>query len=147
MKRRLALIAAIALVGVACSAPTAEELVRQVIQQRNAYDATLSSWIVRDDAAIPYLYLDVMVVNNNAEATLRTLTVMVEQLDADNNVITSSRAGIDVASFTPGMGQSVGVTVAPAADGVEGVRLFVETNPPEDVWREFKEFDAVRPRV
>lgn len=145
MKRWICVAAVIALA--ACSAPSAEDLVREVIAQRNSYDARLSSWIVREDAAVPFLYLDVMVVNNNMEATLRTLTVMVEQLDADDQVLDARRVALDVAALTAGIGQSIGVQVSPANPAVEGVRLFVEGNPATEVWPEFPEFDSVRPRI
>ncbi len=145
MNRRFAavLLAAAALAPTACAPPSAEELVRDVMQVRNNYDAKLQSWIQREDGT---LYLDVLVVNNN-ETSLRTLTVMVEQLDADNNVLSARRVPIDVAELTAGLGQSVGVTVPAAAAMVEGVRLYVEPAPPREAWAEFPEFDAVRPRI
>lgn len=138
---------AIVIAAAACSAPSAEDLVRDVIAQRNNYEARLSSWIVREDAAVPFLYLDVMVINNNLDAALRTLTVMIEQLDAQDQVLDARRVAIDVAALTAGIGQSIGVQVAPAHAAVEGVRLFIEANPPRELWPEFAEFDSVRPRI
>ena len=41
-----------ALLTLACSPPSADDLVRQVIQQRNNYDATLQSWVVREDGSV-----------------------------------------------------------------------------------------------
>ncbi len=133
----------IAAATLACSAPSAADLVLEVIQTRNNYDAELQSWIVRPDGA---LYLEVLVVNNN-ETALRYLTVMVEQLDADNNVLAVDRVSLDVAALTAGLGQNLGVTLPVAEPGVEGVRLFIETNPGEDIWPEFRELDSVRPRI
>jgi hypothetical protein len=146
--RRLTALALLALVGlVACSPPSAQDLVRQVVQQRNNYEARLTSWIVREDAPTPHLYLDVMIINNNDEVALKTLTVMVEQLDAEDGVLHSQRVAVDVAQLTAGIGQGVGVQVLPVATGVEGIRLYVETNPESAVWPEFPEFNAVRPRI
>ena len=130
----------------ACSPPSADDLVLEVIQRRNQYDVTLSSWVVREEGPAPFLYLDVMFVNNNQES-MRTLTVMVEQLDADDNSLGNTRVPVDVSALTAGIGQSIGVEVRPAHPQVEGVRLFVESNPPREVWPEFPEFDAVRPRI
>lgn len=137
------LLVTVAFFPTACSAPSAEDLVHDVMAVRNNYDARLQSWIQRDDGT---LYLDVLVVNNN-DTSLATLTVMVEQLDADNNVLDARRVPMDVAELTPGLGQSVGVTVPAAAEVVEGVRLFIERDPPREAWPEFPEFDAVRPRI
>jgi len=142
MTRRLVLLL-LATALTACGTPSAADLVRQVIRARNNYDATLQSWILRPDGA---LYLDVLVVNNN-ESALGNLTVMVEQLDADSNVLDRGRIAVDVSALTAGLGQSIGVTVPGANPAVDGIRLFIESNPPEDVWSEFREFDAVRPRL
>lgn len=144
MKRFFFAALVLALVAPACSPPSAEDLVRAVAEQRRNYDATLQSWTQREDGS---LYLDVLVVNNNVETALRTLTVLVEQLDADNNLLASSREVLNVVSLTPGLGQGVGVTLAGAAAQVEGIRLFVEPQPSEEDWGEFPEFDAVRPRI
>lgn len=138
----LLLIAAAATVG--CSAPSAEDLVLEVMETRLNYDATLQSWIVRPDGS---LYLDVLVVNNNNEQALRTLTVMIEQLDAEDEALEARRVVLEVLNLTPGMGEGVGVTVAGAAPGVEGIRLFIEARPEPDAWAEFPEFEAVRPRI
>lgn len=146
MKRHL--IPAILLLAViaGCSAPTAQEMVGEVIDQRNNYEAQASSWIIRDQPT-PHVYLDVMVINNNEAVALKTLTVMVEQLDADGNVLNAQRVPIDTAQLTPGIGQGVGVQVTPVAEGVEGVRLYIERAPAEETWPEFPEFNAVRPRI
>jgi len=144
MKRLLLAALVLVLVAPACSPPSAEDLVRGVAEQRRNYDATLQSWTQREDGS---LYLDVLVVNNNVETTLRTLTVLVDQLDADNNVLSSTREVLDVVTLTPGLGQSVGVTMAGAAAQVEGIRLFIEPLPEEEAWADFPEFDAVRPRI
>ena len=146
--KRLALPLAFLFVALlpACSPPSGSELVEQVIEQRNQYEARLNSWIVREDAAEPYLYLEVNVLNNSQES-LQTLTVMVEQLDADNEMLRQDRVPIDVADLTPGLAESIGVEVRPAHPDVEGIRLFVESNPPEEAWGEFPEFERVRPRI
>jgi hypothetical protein len=137
----------IAAAAVACSAPSAEDLVAEVLATRNEYDVALSSWIDRN-AGTPQasLYLDVNVVKNTEE-NLTHLTVLVEQLDADNNVLDSQRVAIDVSDLdTRGLSRSYGLEVSPLAAGVEGVRLIVEPNPPADVWDEFPELERVRPR-
>lgn len=131
----------------ACSPPSAEDLVAEVIATRNDYEVALSSWIDRN-AGTPQasLYLDVTVVKNTEES-LNRLTVLVEQLDADNNVLDSQRVPIDVSDMdTRGLSRNYGVEVRPLAPGVEGVRLLVEPNPPSDVWDQFPELDRVRPR-
>lgn len=148
MKRPFALLLLPLLAGIsACSPPSAEDLVRQVMQQRTRYTVTLGSWVVSENAVPPYLQLDVTVVNNNQDVTLRTVTVMVEQLDADGNVLAEQRVSIDTSAFTPGFGQSKGVQVSPAAPGVDGLRLYIESAPERAVWDEFPEFAAVRPRI
>ena len=88
-----------------------------------------------------------MVVNNNVEESLRTLTVIVEQLDIDDKILDSRRHVLDVAEMTAGIGQSVGVQVRPAFSAVEGIRLLVEPRPEREDWPEFPELDAVRPRI
>lgn len=137
----------VAVASVACSAPSADDLVQDVMRQRMNYEARLNSWIVREDTSPPHLYLEVNVLNNNQDVTLRTLTVMVEQLDSDGEVLSAQRKAIDVAELTPGIGQSMGVQVAPAHPQVDGIRLFVESQPERDTWSQFPELDAVRPRI
>ena len=143
--KRPALLATILLTAVciACSPPSAADLVRKVMEQRNNYDVNMTSWIQRPDGS---LYFDVMVVNNNQTA-LTKLTVMVEQLDADDNVLATGRVVMDVSALTAGLGQAIGVTLPNAAVGVEGARLFVESSPPKEAWPVFPELDAVRPRI
>jgi len=144
MRRFAAAALLLMLAAPACSPPSADDLVRGVMEQRNNYSAELKSWTQREDGS---LLLDVLVVNNNTEASLRTLTVRVEQLDTDDTVLGSERVPMDVLSLTPGLGQSVVVSVAGAAAQVEGVRLFIEGSPEETEWADFPEFDAVRPRI
>lgn len=148
MKRPLSLLPlALIVTAVACSAPSADDLVQQVMRQRTNYEAGLNSWIVREETSPPHLYLEVNVLNDNQDVTLKTLTVMVEQLDADGNELYSSRVPIDVSELTPGIAQSMGIEVSPAAPGVDGIRLYVESSPPREAWGEFPELDAVRPRI
>ena len=142
MKHLLTIIATV-LVTAACSPPSGEELVQKVMEQRNNYDATPQSWIVRPDNSI---YLEVLVVNNNLEGSLRTLTVLVEQLDADDSVLKSERVPINVVSLTAGLGKNLGVSVMAVKPDVEYVRLLIETAPEADTWPDFPEFGAVRPR-
>jgi len=147
--RHRALLTALLLAATAaaCGAPSAEDLVAQVIATRNDYQVALSSWIDRD-AGTPNasLYLDVNVVKNTEE-NLTHLTVLVQQLDADGNVLDSQRVPIDVSDLdTRGLSKSYGIDVRPMAPGVEGVTLQIEPNPPADAWNEFPELDRVRPR-
>ena len=143
MKRQLTIIMAV-LAMAACSPPSGEELVQQVMQQRNKYDATPQSWIVRPDSSI---YIEVLVVNNNLEGGLRTLTVLVEQIDANDSVLKSERVPMDVMALTAGLGKNLGVSVMAVTPDVEYVRLVVERAPEADTWSDFPEFDAVRPRI
>jgi hypothetical protein len=147
--RHRALLTALLLTATAaaCAAPSAEDLVAQVIATRNDYQVALKSWIDRD-AGTPNasLYLDVDVVKNTEE-NLTRLTVLVQQLDADGNVLDSQRVPIDVSDLdTRGLSKSYGIEVRPMAPGVEGVTLQVEPNPPADTWDQFPELDRVRPR-
>jgi len=136
----------LAVVAVGCAAPSADDLVADVIATRNQYEVALSSWIDRN-AGTPQatLYLDVNVINNGQDS-LQDLTVLVEQLDADNEVLDTQRVAIDVSGMTGGLSKSTGVEVSPVAPGVEGVRVTIEPNPPADFWNEFPELDRVRPR-
>lgn len=129
----------------ACGPPSAEDLVEDVIAVRNGFEIRLTSWIERDDQAQPYLYLDVMVVKNTLEP-LATLTILAEQLDANNHGLTTQRIPLDVANLTDGLSQNLGLELRPAHPDVEGVRLFIEPRPPREVWDQFPEFDRVRPR-
>ena len=137
----------VAATAIACSPPSAEDLVAEVIATRNQFEVSLSSWIDRDaETSQPWLYLDVAVVKNT-EAQLTRLTVLVEQLDANNAVLASQRVPIDVSDMDMrGLSKTYGVEVRPMAPAVEGVRLVIEPNPPEEVWSEFPELDRVRPR-
>ncbi len=137
----------VAATAIACSPPSAEDLVAEVLATRRDFDVSLSSWIDRDaDTPQPWLYLDVAVVKNT-EADLSRLTVLVEQLDAADNVLASQRVPIDVSDMdVRGLSKSYGLEVRPMAPGVEGVRLLVEPNPEPDVWGEFPELERVRPR-
>lgn len=147
MRHRVLLVTfLLAAVAVGCGAPSADDLVADVIATRNQYEVALSSWIDRN-AGTPQatLYLDVNVINNGQQS-LQDLTVLVEQLDADNAVLDSQRVAIDVSGMTGGLSKSTGVEVSPVAPGVEGVRVVIEPNPPADVWNEFPELDRVRPR-
>ena len=145
--RRTAFFAVAAILVTACSPPSASDLVKDVIAQRNQYEARLSSWVIRDDGtAQPFLYLDVLVVNNSQQS-LRKLTVLVGQLDADNKSLGSTRLTMEVSSLTLGISQNIGVEVRPVYEHVEGVRLIIEPNPDPSSWDEFPEFAAVRPRI
>lgn len=140
-------LAATGALTAACGPPTAQDQVREVMELRNQYDLRLGSWVVRDqEGRAPHLYLDVSVVQNT-EQGLATLTVMVEQLDEDNELLRRDRVVLDTRDLTMNLSRSVGVEVRPAHPQVEGVRLYVEPNPPEDVWDEFPEFERVRPRI
>ncbi len=132
---------------IACSPPTAEDLVAEVIAVRNSFEVSLSSWIDRDaDTAAPYLYLDVDVVKNT-EDSLTRLTVLVEQLDADGNILEAQRVPINVSDMDiRGLSKKYNVEVRPLAPGVDGVRLLIEPNPAPETWAEFPELDRVRPR-
>ena len=136
-----------ALAIIACSPPSAEDLVAEIITTRNGYEVALGSWIDRDaGGGDPHLYLDVVVVKNTQEF-LRDLTVLVEQLDADNEVLDSQRIALDVSGLdVSGLSKNIGVEVRPMVAGVEGVRLLIEPNPPREVWPELRELDRVRPR-
>ena len=147
MKRLIAPLLVLLVFTVACSPPSAEDLVQGVINTRNNYSADLKSWLINEEGPEPYLYLEVMVVNNNVEESLRTLTVIVEQLDIDDKILDSRRHVLDVAEMTAGIGQSVGVQVRPAFSAVEGIHLLVEPRPEREDWPEFPELDAVRPRI
>ena len=101
MKRLMTPLLALLVFAVACSPPSAEDLVQGVINTRNNYSADLKSWLINEEGPEPYLYLEVMVVNNNSEESLRTLTVVVEQLDLDDEdnivgVLDSRRVVLDV---------------------------------------------------
>ena len=147
MRSRALVIALLAAVVAACSAPSADDLVAGIITTRNNFETSLSSWIDRDaDTPQPWLYLDVTVVKNT-EDNLTSLTVLVEQLDVDGGVIAAQRVAIDVSDMNMrGLSKNYGLEVRPMAPGVEGVRLMLEPNPPADVWDEFPELDRVRPR-
>ena len=141
----IALLAAIG--AIACSPPSAEELVGEIIATRNEFEVRLSSWIDRNAGGPdPHLYLDVTVVKNTEESITR-LTVLVEQVDAAGSVLNSQRVSLDVSTLDiRGLSKNIGVEVRPMMPSVEGVRLLIEPNPPADVWPEFPEFDRVRPR-
>ena len=137
----------LAAAAIACSPPTAEDLVAEVIAVRNNFEVSLSTWIDRDtDTAAPYLYLSVGVVKNT-EDSLTRLTVLVEQLDADGNIIDAQRVPINVSDMDiRALAKTYSLEVRPLAPGVEGVRLIVEPNPSTETWGEFPELDRVRPR-
>ena len=132
---------------IACSPPSADDLVAEIIAVRNNFEVSLSSWIDRDtDTATPYLYLDVDVVKN-VEDSLARLTVLVEQLDATSSVLDSQRIPIDVSSMDiRGLSKKYTLEVRPLVAGVEGVRLTIEPSPARETWPEFPELDRVRPR-
>ena len=141
----IALIAAAA--AVACSPPTANDLVAEIIAARNEFEAEATSWIDRDvDTPDPSLYIEVIVVKNTEERLTR-LTVLVEQLDAASAVVASLRVPIDVSDMdVRGLSKTYGVEVRPRHPGVEAIRLIIEPDPPADVWDQFPELDRVRPR-
>jgi len=137
----------LAAVMIACSPPTADDLVAQVIAIRNNFEVNLSSWIDRGtETGTPYLYLDVDVVKN-VEDSLARLTVLVEQLDANGNVLDAQHVPIDVSGMDMrGLSKKYALEVRPLVPGVEGVRLTIEQNPARETWTEFPELDRVRPR-
>ena len=129
-----------------CSAPTAEDLVRDLVRSRNDYEVRLTSWVVREHPGAPSsLYLDVLILNNS-DKSLRTLTLLVEQLDANDQLLASQRVAAEVTALTPGISQTVGVELGPAHSSVEGIRLILELDPGPEIWDQFPEFNAVRPR-
>lgn len=149
MHSRLALITLALTVAlpVACSPPTAEELVQERIRARTDFTVELSSWVDRTDAqGQPYLYLDLRVIKDR-DNPLAELTVMVEQLDEQQNVLSEQRITVDVADLTRGLAKSLSAEVQPIAEDVMGVRVYVEPDPPREAWDQFPEFDEVRPRT
>ncbi len=146
--RRRALVTALLLAAVvACSPPSAEDLVAEVIRTRNNFEVSLASWIDRDtDTAQPWLYLDVVVLKDT-EDNLTRLTVLVKQLDEAGAVLAEQRVAIDVSNIDMrGLSKNYGLELRPMAAGVEGVTLAIEPNPPREVWDQFPELDRVRPR-
>ena len=146
--RRRALVTALLLAAVvACSPPSAEDLVAEVIRTRNNFEVSLASWIDRDtDTAQPWLYLDVVVLKDT-EDNLTRLTVLVKQLDEAGAVLAEQRVAIDVSNMDMrGLSKNYGLELRPLAAGVEGVTLAIEPNPAREVWDEFPELDRVRPR-
>jgi len=146
--RRRALVTALLLAAVvACSPPSAEDLVAEVIRTRNNFEVSLASWIDRDtDTAQPWLYLDVVVLKDT-EDNLTRLTVLVKQLDEAGAVLAEQRVAIDVSNIDMrGLSKNYGLELRPMAARVEGVTLAIEPNPPREVWDQFPELDRVRPR-
>jgi len=143
---RVSALVVLALVVTGCSAPSAEDLVNDVLMLRTEFDVELTSWVPRDEGgADPHLYVDVAIMKNTDEP-LRHLTVMVEQQDELGNRLSETRVSLEVANIERGYPQNVGVAVRPLMPGVEGVRLYLEPNPPQEAWNEFPELEAVRPR-
>lgn len=148
MKRPTSLLLLLAaLAGAACSAPSADELVEEVMMTRVNYDVEARSWIIRDESDPPEIYIETFVINNNQDQALRTLTVLVEQYDVDGNLVAENRVALDVAELTPGIGRSIGVTVPAANMEVDGLVVRREIQPDQAVWGEFPEFERVRPRI
>ncbi len=146
--RRRALVTVLLLAAVAaCSPPSAEDLVAEVIRTRNNFEVSLASWIDRDtDTAQPWLYLDVVVLKDT-EDNLTRLTVLVKQLDEAGAVLAEQRVAIDVSNIDMrGLSKNYGLELRPMAAGVEGVTLAIEPNPAREVWDQFPELDRVRPR-
>ena len=137
----------IAAAAVACSPPSAQDLVMEVIRTRNSFEVRLTSWLDRGaDTSQPYLYLDVEVVKNT-EASLTRLTVLVRQLDGSDNVLSEQRVPIDVSDMdVPGLSKKYSLEVRPMHPSVEGVTLVIEPNPDPEFWSDFPELDRVRPR-
>lgn len=145
-RTRVFALLVVALLVVACSPPSADDLVNDVLLVRTEFEVELTSWVPRDEGgADPHLYVDVTIMKNTDEP-LRHLTVMVEQQDAIGNKLSETRVALDVNDIERGYPQNTGVSVRPLMPGVEGVRLYLEPNPPSDAWGEFPELDAVRPR-
>ena len=86
------------------------------------------------------LYLDVLILNNS-DKSLRTLTLLVEQLDANDQLLASQRVAAEVTALTPGISQTVGVELGPAHSSVEGIRLILELDPGPEIWDQFPEFN------
>ena len=137
----------LAVATIACSAPSADDLVAEIIATRNNFEVRLSSWIDRDtETTSPYLYLDVDVVKNTEDG-LGRLTVLVNQHDIDNNIVHAQRVPIDVSDMSMrGFSKKYYLEVRPIAPGLEGVTVELERNPERDTWGEFPELDRVRPR-
>ncbi len=145
-RMRVSALVIVALVVIGCSPPSAEDLVNDVLMVRTEFDVELTSWVPRDEGgADPHLYVDVTILKNTDEA-LRHLTVMVEQQDELGVKLSETRVTLDVGNIERGYPQNVGVAVRPLMSGVEGVRLYLEPNPPQEAWNEFPELEAVRPR-
>ena len=146
IRMRMFALVFVALLAVGCSPPTAEDLVNEVLLVRTEHEVELTSWVPRDEGgADPHLYVDVTIITSTDES-LHYLTVMVEQQDAIGNKLSETRVSLDVYDIERGYPQNVGVAVRPLMPGVEGVRLYLEPNPPQEAWDEFPELDAVRPR-
>ncbi len=146
IRMRVFALVFVALLAVGCSPPSAEDMVNDVLLVRTEHDVELTSWVPRGEGgADPHLYVDVTIMKNTDES-IHWLTVMVEQQDAIGNKLSETRVSLDVYDIERGYPQNVGVAVRPLMPAVEGVRLYLEPNPPQEAWDEFPELDAVRPR-
>jgi len=131
----------------ACSPPSAEDLVQERIRTRQDFQVELNSWVDRTDGqGQPYLYLDLQVLKER-DNPLDELTVKVEQIGEQEEVLSEDRVTLDVADLTRGLTKSMNAEVRPMAEGVVGLRVFIEPDPPRENWDEFPEFDEVRPRT
>ena len=143
---RISTLGVVALLAIACTPPSAEDLVNEILLARTEFEVELTSWVPRDEGGgDPHLYLDVTILKETDEP-LRHLTVMVEQQDELGNKLSETRVALDVNNVERGYPQNVSVAVRPLMPNVEGVRLYLEPNPPREAWSEFPELDAVRPR-
>jgi len=145
IRMRMFALVFVALLVVGCSPPSAEDLVNDVLLVRTEFDVELTSWVPRDEGgADPHVYVEVT-IKTNTDESLHYLTVMVEQRDEIGNKLLETRVALDVYDIERGYPQNVGVAVRPLMPGVEGVRLYLEPNPPQEAWDEFPELEAVRP--
>ncbi len=123
--------------GTACAGDPATK----IEQRRARYDASLQSFVVRDDPGAPQQYLlDVLVTWQGGEEALAGLTLDVSMADAAGKEKVERRAWVDVAGVGRG-GTQVAVTLTDLP-WQPGDGFFVEVRTPIPVaergaYREF----------
>lgn len=117
-----------------------ENPIESVVTARNGYGVEVTNLINRPDENKILIEFNVI---NSTPSRLDHLTVLMEQLDADENVLDKSRHVLDVSELGYNGSMPILKKIERASDRVQAVSCRIEKNPDRKAMMEMKEFEGL----
>jgi hypothetical protein len=114
----------------------------EIVKLRMGYSVKLNGWQPKqgEPDTPPELILDIAVVNENRKRRLSNLTVLVTQLDTEGRKLREDRLVLPVDDLTPGSSHFITGRGLACAEGLDGVTVKLEPDPPVEALGEYREF-------